>query len=669
MRCRLNLFLPNRPPRGKKHLTHWRNPPKVARLTNRLRQPSFLPLVRLWLWVSVLASAAGWILSALGWLNRGGYVVFFALGGGLLWYWRQPLGLDFSRPALSWRKIRWRLRQPLPLGFVILASLIFLGGAVYPATNHTAFTYHVPRVLHWLAQGKWYWIHTPVSRMNHSGCNYEWLSAPLLLFTQSDRGLFLLNYVPYLLLPGLVFSVCTCLGVRARVAWQWMWLLPTGYNFLVQSGNAGNDVFGVVYALAMVHFGCRAWVSRQISDLWLCILAAALLTGVKISNAPLVLSAVILVCARLSLLRRHWAATLFILLLAATVSFLPSAVTNQYYCGDWLGVSIEVPHLEMQNPLIGIWGNAFQLLLDNFVPPFFIAAGWWNQHAPVILPQAMVGAALANFDSGFFWLGELPTEDWAGIGFGVSLLVAVLVVASFRVRKAGKLNASVAPPLPQRLRQCLLIAPWLALLVYCIKSGLVTAARLISPYYALLLPLLIVGAGPALVVRQRWWRVLAGAVVLLAMMVLAVVPSRPLWPAQTILSRLLKSHPGQPWLLRAQRVYSVYTGRSDPLACVRDLLPPDLSVVGFMGTADDIDISLWRPYGTRRVEHILLTDSPAQIRQRGIQYAVVGGYRLHQEGMTIDTWLQQSGAELVAGTNATLKVAEGPQPWYVVRFN
>ena len=617
----------------------------------------------------MLASAAGWILSALGWLNRGGYVVFFVLGGGLLWFGRQPLGLDFSGRDLNWRKIGRRFRRPLPLGFAVLAFLVFLGGALYPATNHTAFTYHVPRVLHWLAAGRWHWIHTPVSRMNHSGCNYEWLSAPLLLFTGSDRGLFLLNFVPYLMLPGLIFSVCTGLGVRARVAWQWMWLLPTGYNFLVQSGNAGNDVFGVVYALAMICFGLRALISGQVWDLWLCILASALLTGVKISNGPLVLVAVILVGARLPLLRRHWISTLLILLLAATVSFLPSAVTNRYYCGDWLGVSVEVPHLEMHHPLVGIWGNGFQLLLDNFVPPFFIAAGWWNQHAPVLLPQALVGAALANFDTGFFWLGELPTEDWAGIGFGVSLLVLVLVVASRRVRPAGRYDAGATQAMPARLRHGLLLAPWVALLVYCLKSGLVTAARLISPYYALLLPLLVVGAGPARIVRQRWWRVLAGGVMLLALMVLVASPSRPLWPAQTMLSRWLRSHPGQPLLLRAQRVYAVYAGRSDPLACVRELLPPDLRVVGFMGTADDIDISLWRPYGARRVEHILVTDSGAQIRQRGITCAVVGENNLQEKGVTFDAWSRQAGAELVATTNATLKVAEGPRAWYVVRFN
>jgi len=628
----------------------------------------FLPLVRLWLWISVLAGAAGWILSAWGQLNRAGYIVFFALGAGGLWFWRRPLGLNFHQPVWSRPKIGWRFRHFLPLGYVVVAALIFFGGVLYPPSTHTAFTYHIPRVLHWLAQGRWHWIHTPVTRMNHSGCTYEWLLAPLILFTKSDRGLFLLNFIPFLLLPGLIFNVCTVLGVRGRVAWQWMWLLPTGYNFLVQSGNAGNDVFAVVYALGMVCFGCRAWISRRVGDVWLCLLAAALLTGVKVSNAPLDLAAVVLLFACLPVIRRHWISTSLIFLLAVLVSFLPSAVLNKHYCGDWLGVSIEIPHLEMQNPLVGVWGNGLQLLLDNFVPPFFLAAGWWNQHAPMLMPQWLVNAVQANFDSGFFWVGELPTEDWAGVGFGISVLVAISTVASFGIRRSGRSGGHPVPVLPPLLRYCLLTAPWLALLVYGMKSGMVTVARLVSPYYALLLPWLLLGTGQAAIVRRRWWRLLAGGVVLLAGMVLVVSPARPLWPAQTVISRLLAAHPDQPLLIRAQKVYSVYSGRSDPLSGVRALLPAQVSIVGFMGTPDDIDISLWRPYGTRRVEHILLTDSPSEIRQRGIEYAVVGGANLAEKGATLDGWLQQTDAELVATTNAMLKVTEGLQPWYVVRF-
>jgi hypothetical protein len=97
------------------------------------------------------------------------------------------------------------------------------------------------------------------------------------------------------------------------------------------------------------------------------------------------------------------------------------------------------------------------------------------------------------------------------------------------------------------------------------------------------------------------------------------------------------------------------------------LLPPEIKTVGFIGTEDDTDISLWQPIGERRVEHFLLTDPPEQVRQR-VQYVVVGGFNLQLRRTTLEAWLEQSGAELVATTNATLKVSEGVQPWYVVRF-
>jgi hypothetical protein len=144
-------------------------------------------------------------------------------------------------------------------------------------------------------------------------------------------------------------------------------------------------------------------------------------------------------------------------------------------------------------------------------------------------------------------------------------------------------------------------------------------------------------------------------------------PDRPLWPAKTILSRLHARHPDQRLVARALKVYTVYSERSDPLAAVRALLPADLATVGFIGTEDDADISLWRPFGGRRVEHFFLTDPPEQIR-RQVQYVVVGGFNLAEHNLTFEAWRQQSGAELVGTTNATLKISEGPQPWYVVRF-
>ncbi len=146
-------------------------------------------------------------------------------------------------------------------------------------------------------------------------------------------------------------------------------------------------------------------------------------------------------------------------------------------------------------------------------------------------------------------------------------------------------------------------------------------------------------------------------------------PDRPLWPAKTILSKLHEKHPDQRLINRALKVYTLYSDRSDSLAGVRALVPREARTVGFIGTEDDVDISLWRPFGGRRVEHFFLTDPPEEIRRKGVQYVVVGAARLAQQGVTFEAWRLATGAELVATTNAIVKVAEGFQPWYVVRLN
>ena len=85
-------------------------------------------------------------------------------------------------------------------------------------------------------------------------------------------------------------------------------------------------------------------------------------------------------------------------------------------------------------------------------------------------------------------------------------------------------------------------------------------------------------------------------------------------------------------------------------------------------TGDDPETSLWRPFGSRRVENILVTDSAEDMRQRQIRYVVVGGFHLAQMDLKLEEWLERAGGEVVAKTTATVKVAEGEQPWYVVRL-
>ena len=635
-------------------------------------------MVRIWIAVSALASAAGWILSACGQLNRAGYAAVAGLGLAGLFLARRDW-LD-AASRLSFERIRRRCCRPLPLAFAGLATLVLLGGALYAPDNYDGLTYRLPRVLHWLAQGQWHWIHTANYRMNDRSCGFEWLMTPILLATQSDRALFLVNFLPFLLLPGLVFSVFTRLGVNGRVAWHWMWLLPTGYNFLLQAGSLANDAFAAVYALAAVDFALRARTSRRISDVWFSLVAAALLTGAKSGNLPLLLPWFVVF---LPVSRRLWwpgnemgppgitrpglpsffrpLFSLVVILAALLVSCLPTAGLNHRHCGDWTGLSLEGPAIVISDPFIGIAGNSIMFLLCNFCPTLFPLAGWWNHAVPDHLPATLAALIHVNFEANFCRLGEIPTEEWSGLGFGLSALLAATVMAHLLHRPRASGTRSSWPG------RAMLAAPYVSLLFFFAKSGMMTLARLVSAYYPLLLPALLRGPAAAAVVRQRWWRYATAISMLLACLAVVLTPARPLWPAKTILSKTANAS-SKPVVKRIRDVYLVYADRPDPLAPARAALPPGCPIVGFVGASDDPSISFWRPFGQRRVEEILPTDSAAQIRARHIEYAVISEVFLRARQTFLDPWLQEYRATLIASFSVTTEASVGPSPWYVVRF-
>lgn len=178
-----------------------------------------LNAVLVWIWSCAYFNCAGWTLSALHQLNAAGYTVALILWFATLLIWWKKTS-EKSWPLKRWQKFRHRFARPLPLMFLILAAMVFAGGALHPPNNYDALAYRIPRVLHWLAEGRWHWIHTDFPRLNVRAVGFEWLSAPFIVLMKTDRLLFLINIVSFLLLPGFIFSVFSRLGVRRRVAWQ-----------------------------------------------------------------------------------------------------------------------------------------------------------------------------------------------------------------------------------------------------------------------------------------------------------------------------------------------------------------------------------------------------------------------------------------------------------------
>ena len=610
--------------------------------------------ITLWLLFSALMSIGGWILSALHQLNTRGYAIYLLLAAGMLIWWEASRGFaDLKTPRLG-RLVR-RFKRPLPFGFLLLAILALTGGLLYPPSNYDALAYRIPRVLHWLAYGQWHWVHTEFHRLNDRACGAEWLTAPLIAFTGSIRWIFFPNIISYLLLPGLLFSVFTRFGIRRKVAWHWMWITATGYGFVTQAGSIANDLLGAVYVLAAFDFALRLRQSKRWEDFALFVIAAALMTGSKASNFPLLLPLFLIVCSnwRVPLLKP--AKSFLVIALAGLASFLPTAVLNLKNCGDWTGMRLEGPMLSPGTQIVansGIW------MIQNLSPPIFPLAGRWNH------PLADTLATKFKTFGGVFHAPELQAEEGAGLGLGICLLLVVSLVVSWLIRRrSGK--ASQYQPMSTWWK-LVMWSSYFSLLVFGLKAQVVSSsARLIIPYYAILMvPLLLLFSEELF--RRRWWKFLVAAVFGMAVLLVVISPGRPLWPAQSVLGKLKASHPSSPLIARAETVYSVYAGRADGFAPLVAELPPDATVVGFV-TFDDPETSLWWPLGSRRIEHVISTDTRQELEARGIKYIVVSSQSSALHG-SIEGLLQKYDAKIIKTVPLLLRAGQGMTDWYIIEL-
>jgi hypothetical protein len=598
-------------------------------------------------------------------LNAAGYTVTFMAGLAAVWMLRKRICEGNSR-HWSLRKQRRRFRRTFPLAFLILAVLATLGGAIHPPSNYDALAYRVPRVLHWLAEGQWHWIYTDFQRVNTRACGIEWLSAPLIAFTSTDRLLFLINAVSYLLLPGLVFSLFRRVGVRPRVAWHWMWLLPTGYCYLLQAGSISNDMFSTVYALAAIDFALRARKSGRVSEVCLSVLAAALLTAAKTSNLPLLLPWAVAFAPTW----RVWLARPLTLAATAAVacgaSFLPMAVLNTVHCGDWSGAAAEQVPVGSGPVWLHLVANGITWPLDNLAPPVFPFASAWNRAADAVTPASL--AALFRkytFEPGAanWHLPETQVEESAGAGFGVTILLGLSVLAVVIGRR--RRDPRQAEPSGDLVTRLVCIAPWLSLLFVMTKLSLSGSVRYLAPYYPLLSMGLLLNAAQGGVVRQKWWRGWAVLSYGLAGLLLVISPARPLWPAGWFIQhygpRLQASKLGS----RAMDAYAAKSQRAQVFEPVIALLPPDASVVGY--SADDFpETSLWKPFGSRRILHVKLTDSAEDVRRRGLKYLLVVTDKLKE---TWPEWLERMGARELQAVPLKMWGSLPPFVWHLVALN
>ena len=621
-----------------------------------------MPAIIFWIWFCAYLNCAGWTLSALHQLNAAGYSVALLIGFIALFVWRKTNSRQFF-PQIHCQKFRRRFRRPFPLAFLILAAMAFLGGAIHAPNNYDALAYRITRVLHWLAENHWHWIHTVFQRVNTRGCGIEWVSAPFIALLKTDRLLFLINIVSFLLLPGLIFSVFTRLGVRRRVAWHWMWIVPTGYGFLLQAGSLGNDLFPAPFALAAVDFALRAKISRSPRDFFASILAAALMTGAKSSGLPLLLPWAIAILPSLKLILRWPVRTMAVCVIAFAASFLPNAILDAHYCGDWTGMAADRPGM-VKSPAFKTSVNTGLVVVENLVPPVFPVADKWNRMMDKLLSPEMQ-ARLGRVMEGplcRFHLEQMQIEEIGGLGFGVSFLLLASVATAYFARRANSVCGS--PWLA-----CVCWSPVISLLALLSQSDLYEIARVLTPYYALLLPSLLACAGHERLVKFFWWRAAAFAVFFIAAGILIISPARPLFPVGIFLEKIHAATAQHPSLVRVETVDSVYASRNDAFAPARALLPPGVKILG-LATFDDPETSLWRPFSSREIKLVCPGDTAAHLKSNGIEYILLKMENFEPRfGCSYDNWAAQMNAQLIQKITLRLRAGTPASDWYLVKLN
>jgi hypothetical protein len=618
--------------------------------------PMTMRFAGLWIiWVA-WSYIAGWGLSAVGNLNAHGYLASApVLIIAAILFWRKTAPpYPRQRTMAKWLR---RLTSSYALtAWGVIAVLVFIGAIAHAPSNYDGVNYRLPRLLFWLQENRWHWIEGPDLRQNVSGMGHEWMTAPFIAITRSDRALFLINFIPFLFLPGLFFTAARGMGMRLRVAKWWMWVWPLAYGITLQAGSIGNDLLPAALALASLAFAAEAKRSRAALCLCISALAAAAATGAKSTTLPLGLPLGIYWCwvawGTLSP-RDILKVTCAAIPLAIPCSFLPLAIACIHHTGHWSGDPGKRSGAQAKHPVAGIIGNSIEIGCGLLQPPILPSGKIINKTIEEAVENqpwyqwTKKGYPAFKFNTG----GEIPIEEYSGAGIGITLLLlaATLLRQPNRRRYA---NACTT------LQWAILISTLVALLAFMSKMGTGGIARLSLPYLAtsLLSLLFFFRCAPADRSLFGQWLPLIPALCLLPGLILN--PNRPLLPMGA-----LTAHPSIPpaYRQRIVSVYQAYQNRSSILSPLLEQIPLEDSI-RFAGDGNHSALGLFKPYGKRKV----LSLNPSNESSADWVVGTPEGIEKRM-GMSFQDWEAKKGYELVKTKEIISLAATGPETWYIYK--
>jgi hypothetical protein len=618
--------------------------------------PTILRLSGVWIIFVVWSQISGWGLSGLGALNTTGYLFSSLLLLAAVAAFLQktaPQAPSRLSVARVWRHLK---SSPALIAWSIVAAFILTGAILHAPSNYDAVTYRLPRTLYWLQENQWHWIDGLDHRQNVSAAGFEWMMAPWLAITRSDRLLFLLNFLPFLLLPGLFFVAARGLGIRPHVARWWMWVWPMAYGITLQAGSIGNDLVPAALALASLAFAAHALRGRPLLCLFLSALAAAAMTGIKATSLPLglPLGAYWLWVAWKTLgWRRASSVALTSLPFALPASFLPMALACTIHTGVWTGNPENRHGAEAGHPVAGIIGNSLEILGGMVQPPLLPGSKTINASLQKLIEdEAWYRWAIDQYPRFVSSVGqELPMEEYSGIGLGVTALL--LLTLSSRILTKGIRNNPHS-----QLQRGILIALIVAVLAFMSKMGVGGAVRLSLPYLPLVILCFLFGTRHLGRSKSRSLTLIQLIPAFCILPALILNPNRPLVPVN-----LWSTHEALPaaFKQRIAAVYAAYQGRASILSPLQAQIPPGVTI-GFAGGGDHSALGLFKPYGTRRIVNL----SPRT--EDKLNWVIATNEEFERRmGVSLNEWEAQKEFEKVTELEIVSKVAAGPEKWGVYK--
>jgi len=574
--------------------------------------------------------ALGWTFSFFGRLDSSFYwiaTVLFVAG------W-SSLSAGAIQAVLN-RKWNFRrlasLQLLLPGLFALSAVLLFAKGMTTPPFHDDGLCYRIPRAMNWIMEHRWHWIGAEDPRLDVLGTVSEWLTVPILLIFHSDQLVFLPNWICHLFLPGLIFSVWRKLGVSSRIAWLSMWLLPSGFCLALQAANTSNDSLGAFFLLAAFFFALKGGGSEKWSDFAFSILCMALASGVKLNLLSLALPWAIAVSAGWKILLSRPLRTLGTLLLAALISFVPTALFNCMNSSSWTGLA----YVQSPPPWVNFLCNSFLILVQNLTPPM-LAGPYAGPHQLSVIVGTPIGDLLERYSHLPAYYSQVPVEQ-AGLGFIVTITFALIFLAS---RRQPHLGGSLS--LLSR-RSLIFFGLWVAFLHYLLFVNSDQPARLICPYYLLLLPAFFVRRVPRPHLSWKFYKLIVGMAMCVGLYLALFFTENPFGDNLSYFNE--RRYWDERFLQEAHRV-----------------IPEKEKVVGMIRFYNQRETWLWKPYGTRKVVELPLSPNSVKARELGIDYLVVSNEVLVLDHQTIESWLAKEPWILVGSV-----VAGRDNTWYFVK--